>query len=163
AGVPVTNHRTTRRMAGSSPPPLAAGLGRKRNRSSHLTSSGGDRQRASPGTIADPRPSHRQVRARVTTTTLARAPAAGRPPQDRVADMISEARPAAVAVMAEMTAADLDRVRTDTGPVRIEDADSSSDRTWFELARPTAQRRPDRPVGRRWIILRVVAAAVVVV
>jgi signal transduction histidine kinase len=65
--------------------------------------------------------------------------------------------------MADMTTEEVGLIRPDTAPARSEDVDSSSERAWFELARPTAQRQPDRPVGRRWILLRVVAAAVIVV
>ena len=77
--------------------------------------------------------------------------------------MTAKARTTTVVVITEMTTENLGRLPSDDEYVRREDVDSVSGRTWFELARPAPRQKPDRPVGRRWIVLRVVAAAAVVV
>ena len=66
--------------------------------------------------------------------------------------------------MGEMTAEDLGEACT-TAPVH-EPPDltmSSDERSWIELATPAQRQQPERSVGRRWVLLRVFAAAVIVV
>lgn len=92
--------------------------------------------------------------------------AAGQPgiqTKKETAAPIAAAQAMTVAAGTDMTTHDLDRSILDPEPARTADIFSAADRIWVKLSTPALSRQPEKPVDRRWILLRVAAAAMIVV
>jgi signal transduction histidine kinase len=78
-------------------------------------------------------------------------------------DTTAKTRATTVVALPDVTTQDLDRPYADPNSAAIPYASSNNEPEWVELSAPVSNRQSDSPVDRRWILLRVVAAALIVV
>src|SRR4051812_31777571 len=102
----------------------------------------------------------RRCHDRKATALPARVRTTGGPSRNRATAMPTGPRAMTTAATGEKTAQELHESRVETLRVRCDAVILSDDRDWVQLSTPTPSRKPDRPVNRRWVFLRVIAAAV---